>query len=137
MEPHAFYNSIFFADVRKGVRRYIIKSVLTTILTAALFFLVFFYVYSFLTFINMQWVYRLIFAVLTVLYACIKIRSGLKRRDKIIGQFCEMSSEELTAMEEKYDKASPEYMTLFLLDEYIYFPDEMLLIPYQEIEEAT
>lgn len=118
------------------MRRHIIKTICKTILTAVLFFLVFFYVYYFFVFINMQWVYWLIFSALTVLYSFMKMRTGLKRRDKIIGQFCEMSNEELTAFEEKYDQALPEYMTLFLLDDYIYFPDEMLLIPYQEIEEA-
>lgn len=136
MDPHAFYDSIFFADVRRAVRRHIIKTVWTTILTEALFFLIFFYVYYFFVLINMQWIYWLIFAALTALLFYIKIRPGLKKRDKIIRQFCAISNDELIAVEKKYDKASPEFMTLFLLDEYIYFPDEMLLIPYEEIEEA-
>ncbi|MDE6596178.1 MAG: hypothetical protein K2K44_09220, partial [Oscillospiraceae bacterium] len=132
-----FYNSRFYADLKRAMRLHIFNVVITTILAAIMFFVLLFFIYAFFGFLNMQWLYWIIFAVFIALFVCKEMRPAFKKRNKIVSQFCGMNSGTLAAMDDRYDTMTAEFGTLFLFDEYIYFPDAMLLIPYSDIAKAT
>ncbi|MDE6763041.1 MAG: hypothetical protein K2J73_05115 [Oscillospiraceae bacterium] len=131
-----FNESRFCADVGRAVRLYIFKSVGSTAFIAFLFSFPMLPVYIFFKMNGIIWVSHIIFAALTALIFYKEMRRPLKRKEKIMRQFCGMDGEKLSAMDKKYDVMAPEFNTLFLFDEYIYFPDDMLLIPYSEIADA-
>ncbi|MDE7303136.1 MAG: hypothetical protein K2N60_07460 [Oscillospiraceae bacterium] len=131
-----FNESRFYADVGRAIRLHILKSVVSTAFIAFLFSFPMVPVYFFFKMNNIPWVSHIIFAALIVLIFYKEMLRPLKKRDKIIGQFSSMDSDKLSAMDKKYDVMDPEFNTLFLFDEYIYFPDDMLLIPYSEIADA-
>lgn len=131
-----FNESRFYADVGRAMRLHIIKAVGSTVFIAFLFSFPMMPVYIFFKMNNIPWISHIIFAALTALIFYKEMLRPLKKRDKIVGQFRGMDSEKLSAMDKKYDVMDPEFNTLFLFDGYIYFPDDMLLIPYSEIANA-
>lgn len=128
-----FYDSTFYADTRRAMRLHILKTVRDSIVVAASYFFLLIFIYLFLNFLNIQWVYWTFSSVLLAAFVYFKMRMGIKKRDKLIFQFKSMTEDELTYMDNKYDKMEPEFDTLFFFDNYIYFPDEMLFIPYDDI----
>lgn len=131
-----FYDSIFYADLRRAMRLHILKTAGSTVIAAAVYFFFSVFIYVFLNFLNMQWIYWTFSAALVVLFICREMHIGFKKRDKLIFQFSEMNGEKLAETEEKYYAMNPEFDTFFFLDEYVYFPDHMLLIPYDDVADV-
>lgn len=131
-----FYDSIFYADLRRAMRLHILKTAGITVIAAAVYFFFSVFIYLFLKFLNMQWIYWTFSAALAVLFVFREMHIGLKKRDKLVFQFSEMNGERLAEAEKKYYAMDPEFGTFFFLDEYIYFPDHMLLIPYDDVADV-
>lgn len=131
-----FYDSIFYADLRRAMRLHILKTAGSAIIAAAVYFFFSVFIYLFLNFLNMQWIYWTFSAALLVLFVCREMHICFKKRDKLIFQFSEMNGERLAKTEERYYAMNPEFDTFFFLDEYVYFPDHMLLIPYDDVADV-
>lgn len=131
-----FYESIFYADLRRAMRLHILKTAGITVIAGAVYFFFSVFIYLFLNFLNMQWIYWTFSAALVVLFVFREMHIGFKKRDKLIFQFSEMNGEKLAETEEKYYAMNPEFGTFFFLDEYVYFPDHMLLIPYDDVADV-
>ena len=131
-----FNESIFYADMRRAVRLHVFSAVRETFLLMFLFSYLLIPVYFFFSMNNILWIYWIFLAVFIGLCFYWRFRPALKKRGKITAQFSEIDSDALAQLEKRYDVMSPEFNTLFLFDEYIYFPDDMLLIPYSEIADA-
>lgn len=132
-----FKESIFYADMRRAVRLHVFKAVRETFLLIFLFSYLLIPVYFFFSMNNILWIYWIFLAAFIGLCFYWRFRPALKKRDKITAQFSEFDSDILAQLEKKYDVMSPEFNTLFLFDDHIYFPDDMLFIPYSEIAEAN
>ena len=132
-----FKETIFYADMRRAVRLHVFKAVRETFLLIFLFSYLLIPVYFFFSMNNILWLYWIFLAVFIGLCFYWRFRPALKKRDKITAQFNEIDRDTLAQLEKKYDVMSPEFNTLFLFDDHIYFPDDMLLIPYSEIAEAA
>lgn len=128
-----FDESIFYADIRRAVRLHVFRAVCETFLLMLLFSYLLIPVYIFFHMNNILWIYWIFLAVFIGLCFYWRFCPALKKRDKITAQFSEFDRDALAQLEKKYDVMSPEFNTLFLFDDYIYFPDDMLLIPYSEI----
>lgn len=130
-----FYDSIFYADLRRAMRLHILKTVKNSIVAAAAYFFLLIFIYLFFKFLNIQWVYWTFSSFLLAVFVYFQMRAGIKKRDKLIFQFKSMTEDELAYMDNKYDKMKPEFDTFFFFDDHIYFPDEMLFISYDDIED--
>lgn len=131
-----FRESRFYADIGRAVRLYILRSAGSTAFIVFLFSFPMVPVYVFFKMNNIPWVSHIIFAALIALIFYREMLRPLKRKNRLTERFLKMDDESLAAMDKKYDVMEPEFNTLFLFDEYIYFPDEMLLIPYSDIAAA-
>lgn len=131
-----FNESIFYADIRRAVRLHVFGAVRETFLLMFLFSYLLIPVYFFFSMNNILWIYLIFLAVFIGLCFYWRFRPALKKRDKITAQFSEIDRDALAQLEKRYDVMNPEFNTLFLFDGHIYFPDDMLLIPYSEIAEA-
>ena len=132
-----FNESIFYADMRRAVRLHVFSAVRETFLLMFLFSYLLIPVYFFFSMNNILWLYWIFLAVFIGLCFYWRFRPALKKRGRITAQFSEIDSDALAQLEKRYDVMSPEFNTLFLFDDYIYFPDDMLLIPYSEIAETS
>jgi hypothetical protein len=66
-----------------------------------------------------------------ILYAFIK--RARKKYESFTEAFCEMPPSEYDDLCSQAEKSGKLYNTLYLLDEFIYVPQNMLLIPYRDI----
>ncbi len=135
MVPCPFEDTRFFSDTKRAMRLHILKTLKTVTIAALLYPCFTLFLYIFFSFISMLWAYWVMTAILFALLIYREIRPALKKKVNLLGRFMEISSEELFTMDEKYSAMTPIFNTLFLFDKYIYFPDDMLLIPYTELND--
>lgn len=69
-----------------------------------------------------------------ILYAFIK--RARKKYESFTEAFCEMLPSEYDDLCSQAEKSGKLYNTLYLLDEFIYVPQNMLLIPYRDIKKV-
>lgn len=131
-----FQETTFCADMRRAVRLHFFGAARDTLLITFLFSLLLLAIHAISSMNGIAWLFWIGFAAFVGICFYLHFRTALKKRDKLAARFAEIDGDALAAMEKKYEAMQPEFSTLFLLEEYIYFPDDMLLIPYSEIAAA-